>query len=159
MSAGEFVGKMLQGMGPGLLSGLGNALQPDTTGHQDADGVTHHEAPDPNKPGTAKPNSFKNGGVVQKTGMALVHKGEKVIPTDDHDADDAPKGKSMHNVSLHRALAHLHEGGLHGALGIPKDKTIPQDRIEKAKNSKNPHVAHMANFAHTLEGFKHGGKK
>lgn len=60
----------------------------------------------------------------------------------------------MHNVSLHRALKHLHEGGLHEALGIAKDKTIPKDRIEKAKNSKNPHVAHMANFAATMESWK-----
>jgi hypothetical protein len=59
----------------------------------------------------------------------------------------------MHNVSLHRALIHLHKGGLHRALGVPEGQPIPQAKLEKAKNSDNPHVAHMANFASTLEGF------
>jgi len=35
----------------------------------------------------AKPPGFKDGGVVEKTGVAKVHKGEVVIP--------APKGKDM----------------------------------------------------------------
>lgn len=59
----------------------------------------------------------------------------------------------MRNVSLHRALKHLNEGGLHRALHVPEDKPIPQDKLEEAKNSKNPHVQHMANFASTMEGW------
>jgi hypothetical protein len=60
-----------------------------------------------------------------------------------------------HNTSLYRAMHHLRKGGLHRALGIPEDEKIPAERIEKAKNSPNAHVAHMANFAHTMGGFKH----
>jgi hypothetical protein len=48
---------------------------------------------------------------------------------------------------------HLNKGGLHRALGIPEGQTIPQDRLEEAKNSKNPHVREMANLAHTMEGW------
>ena len=151
MSAGEFVGKMLSNMGPGLLSGLGNALQPDTTGVQDKNGVMHHTAPDAGKPGVAKPNSFKHGGVVQKTGIALVHKGETVIPN----AKDAPKEGTMKNHSLHRALASMHKGGLHRALGVAPGEKIPADKLASARNSDNPHIQHMANLAHTMEGWKH----
>ncbi len=59
------------------------------------------------------------------------------------------------NPSLYRAMRTLRKGGLHRALGIPQDETIPADRLEKAKNSSNSHIAHMANFAHTMKGFKH----
>jgi len=61
------------------------------------------------------------------------------------------------NLSLYRAMHHLRKGGLHRALGISEDKPIPADRLEKARNSKNSHVAHMANFAHTMSGFNHKG--
>lgn len=66
------------------------------------------------------------------------------------------KDSSMHHdVSLYRAMHHLNHGGLHRALHIPEDKPIPQERLEAAKHSKNPHVAHMAHFASTMEGFDH----
>lgn len=39
-------------------------------------GATGKRAADPF---LAKPSSYKKGGKVQKTGMALVHKGEKVL--------------------------------------------------------------------------------
>jgi len=58
-----------------------------------------------------------------------------------------------HNVSLYRAMHHLNHGGLHRALNVPEGKTIPQAKIEKAKNSPNEHIRHMASFAHTMEGF------
>jgi hypothetical protein len=61
----------------------------------------------------------------------------------------------MKNHSLHRVLAHLNKGGLHRALGVEKNTPIPADKLEAAKNSKNPHVAKMAQFAHTMEGWKH----
>lgn len=61
--------------------------------------------------------------------------------------------------SLYRAIHHLRHGGLHAALGIPEDKTIPKSRIEAATHSKNSHVMHMANMALTLEGLHHGPKK
>lgn len=60
-----------------------------------------------------------------------------------------------HDASLYRAMHQLHKGGLHDALHIPRDEKIPQERVDAAKNSKNPHVARMARFAHTMEGFKH----
>ena len=60
-----------------------------------------------------------------------------------------------HNVSLYRALHHLRRGGLHKALGVPLGEKIPAEKMEAAKNSKNEHVRHMANFAHTMSGFKH----
>jgi hypothetical protein len=61
-----------------------------------------------------------------------------------------------HNVSLYRALHHLRKGGLHRALGVPEGETIPAEKLARARNSDNPHLAHMANFAHTMEGFHHG---
>lgn len=61
----------------------------------------------------------------------------------------------MKNVSLHRALHDMNKGGLHRALGVPEGKPIPADKLAKAKASDNPHVAHMANFTATMEGWKH----
>jgi hypothetical protein len=60
-----------------------------------------------------------------------------------------------HNVSLYKAMHHLRKGGLHRALHVPEGETIPQEKVEAAKHSSNPHVVHMANFAHTMGGFKH----
>ena len=59
-----------------------------------------------------------------------------------------------HNTSLYRAMHQLRKGGLHKALHIPEGETIPADRLEAARNNKNEHIAHMANFAHTMKGFK-----
>lgn len=59
------------------------------------------------------------------------------------------------NPSLYRAMRHLRKGGLHKALGVPQGESIPAEKLEKARNSKNEHVRHMANFAHTMKGFKH----
>jgi hypothetical protein len=59
------------------------------------------------------------------------------------------------DVSFHRSMASLNKGGLHRALNVPEGTEIPADKLEKAKNSDNPHVAKMANFAHTMEGWKH----
>jgi hypothetical protein len=59
------------------------------------------------------------------------------------------------NPSLYRAMHHLNKGGLHRALGVPEGEKIPESKLEAAKNSKNSHVQHMANFAATMKGFKH----
>lgn len=40
-----------------------------------------------------------------------------------------------------------HKGRLHKALGIPEGEPIPHDRLMAAKNSDNPAVRRMANFA------------
>ena len=61
-----------------------------------------------------------------------------------------------HPVSGHRAVMHLNKGGLHRALGVPEGETIPADKLASARNSDNPHVAKMANLAHTMEGWHHG---
>ena len=62
---------------------------------------------------------------------------------------------AKHNVSLYRAMHHLRKGGLHRALGISESKPIPAERLEAARHSSNSHIAHMANFAHTMGGFHH----
>lgn len=59
----------------------------------------------------------------------------------------------MHNTSLHRALSHLNKGGLHRALGVKEGTPIPAAKLASARNSDNPHIAHMANFAHTMESW------
>lgn len=58
------------------------------------------------------------------------------------------------NPSLYRAMNHLRKGGLHRALGVPEDESIPAHKLEAAKHSKNEHVQHMANFAATMGKFK-----
>lgn len=63
--------------------------------------------------------------------------------------------KEGHKVSLYRAMHQLRKGNLHRALGIPEGESIPADKLESARNSRNEHVRHMANFAHTMKGFKH----
>jgi hypothetical protein len=59
------------------------------------------------------------------------------------------------NPSLYRAIHHLRKGGLHRALGIPEDEKIPAAQLAAARHSSNSHIQHMANFAHTMGGFKH----
>jgi hypothetical protein len=44
-----------------------------------------------------------------------------------------------------------HPGGLHKATGTPEGEKIPASKISKAKNSSNPHVRKMAQFAETLK--------
>jgi hypothetical protein len=43
-------------------------------------------------------------------------------------------------------------GALHKDLGIPLDKTIPEQRLEQAEHSRNPQIRRRAISA---EGFKH----
>jgi len=59
------------------------------------------------------------------------------------------------NPSLYRSLRHLRKGGLHRALHVPEDETIPASKLEAARHSSNEHIRHMANFAHTMSHFKH----
>jgi len=61
----------------------------------------------------------------------------------------------VHNPSLYRALHKLNRGGLHRALNVPEGTKIPADKLEKARNSSNAHIARMANMAHTMAGWKH----
>lgn len=144
MSFGEIAGKMLSNMGPGLLSGIGAAITPDKK---------EYDAPDPSKATTAKPNTFKTGGTVEKTGLALVHKGETVIPVAADGKPSQPDADS--GVSHHRVVMHLSKGGLHRALGVQEGTKIPDDKLETARQSKNPHLREMANLAHAMKGWKH----
>lgn len=114
------------------------------------------------------PKYHKGVDSVPKTGPAVLKKGEKVVKAEDNSdnpdnavdaAFDGDKDMKMSeskkkNVSLHRAIHDLNKGGLHRALGVPEGQDIPKDKIEAARNSSNEHLAHMANFAHTLARFK-----
>jgi hypothetical protein len=62
--------------------------------------------------------------------------------------------KKGHNVSLYRSIHHMRRGGLHRALGVSENETIPESKIEAATHSENEHIKRMANFAKTLKGFK-----
>lgn len=53
------------------------------------------------------------------------------------------------------AKAIKHPGALHRALGVPEGEKIPADKMEKARNSKNPRIRRMAALAHTLGGMHH----
>ena len=156
-------GDILQGFGPGLLSGIGKALN-DSGG-----GVKHFEpkgsgssTQGPPRPTPSIPKYHDGTDYVPKTGPAILKKGEAVLNPDD--AEDMRENKNMAtekkpNVSLYRAMHHLNKGGLHRALKVPEGEKIPEDKIEAAKNSKNSHVRHMANLASTMSEFKHTGPK
>jgi hypothetical protein len=120
------------GSGGGILDGIGKVLS----------NKPEEKTPNLATSDLAKPNSFKDGGKVQKTGMALVHEGETVTPAKPH-------------TSLYRAMHHLRKGGLHRALHVPEDQPIPQDKLQSAKDSSNTHIRHMANFAEVMGHFKH----
>jgi hypothetical protein len=60
--------------------------------------------------------------------------------------------------SDHRALFHLHAGGLHKWAGISTDKEVPEAKKREAAASDNPHVQKMGQFALNAEHFK-GQKK
>ena len=56
------------------------------------------------------------------------------------------------------ANATKNKGALHKHLGVDPGEKIPQDKLEAAKNSKNPTIRREAALAHTLSGFKHKKK-
>lgn len=60
-----------------------------------------------------------------------------------------------HNASLYRSMHQLRKGNLHRALGVSEDESIPEKKLEAARSSDNEHVRKMAEFAHTMKGFKH----
>lgn len=62
---------------------------------------------------------------------------------------------AAHNPSLYRAMHHLRKGGLHRALGVPEDETIPEAKVNAATHSSSPHIAAMANMAKTMSHFHH----
>lgn len=50
------------------------------------------------------------------------------------------------------------KGALHKELGVPMDKKIPKNKLEKATHSKNPLVKKRANLANTLRKLKNKNK-
>jgi hypothetical protein len=57
------------------------------------------------------------------------------------------------DVSLYRAIHHLRKGGLHRALGVSEDETIPEEKMDAAQKSPNQHVVEMSKF-HAKNGVK-----
>jgi hypothetical protein len=68
-------------------------------------------------------------------------------------ADD--KKKETVKLSHHRVVMHLHKGGLHKWAGVPMGEKIPEEKVQEAINSDNPHVAAMGRLAHTFSTFNH----
>ena len=53
-------------------------------------------------------------------------------------------------LSNHRAAIHLHKGGLHRALHVPEGTKIPEEKMEQARKSNNPHLKKMVSLADTM---------
>ena len=51
----------------------------------------------------------------------------------------------------------MKKGALHKELGVPEGKKIPEKKLKKAENSKNPKEKKRAEFAMELKGFHPGG--
>jgi hypothetical protein len=47
----------------------------------------------------------------------------------------------------------IKKGGLHRALDVPEGKKIPVAKLAAARNSKDPHMRKMANFATNAKKF------
>jgi hypothetical protein len=110
--------------------------------------------------------SYKKGtDFVPKTGPAIIHRGEKIVPakenkeekseSKDNAVEEAVEHTPSEKAHFHRAMAHLHAGALHRHLGIPEGKPIPMDKKQEAANSDNPHVAAMGRMAVAMHGWKH----
>lgn len=97
----------------------------------------------------------------QPNATPFVPGSEYVSPVPDKPEKEGPsdeeymKGRAKENVkrmtpkppSMYRSMRQLRNGGLNRALRLPEGKEIPADRLAKARESKNEHVKHMANFA------------
>ena len=47
-----------------------------------------------------------------------------------------------------------HPGALHRALDVPEGKKIPEKKLEKAENSKNPKIRKEAQLAETFAKYR-----
>jgi hypothetical protein len=90
---------------------------------------------------------------VPKTGVYKIHEGEAVVPKDKKSSHYTPAERAH----FHRAMSHLHQGGLHDHFGMSHDEPIPMDKKQEAANSDNPHVAAMGRMAVAMSGWKHHG--
>jgi hypothetical protein len=94
--------------------------------------------------------SFKHGtDYVPETGLAMLHKGEKVIPKEKNMAEHSPEEKAH----FHRAMSKLHTGGLHRALGVSEDKPLTMEQKQKAAASSNKHMAAMGRLAVSMHNW------
>jgi hypothetical protein len=66
----------------------------------------------------------------------------------------AKKYTEEERASFKKSMKNLNHGGLHNALHIPVDETIPVERIKTAANSKIKHVAKMAQLALDMRKWK-----
>lgn len=103
----------------------------------------------PPVPTTATIPGYKKGGKVKKTGIALVHKGERVLT----------RSQNRKFTKEHPAVKPSHKGRLHEALGVPADEKITIGELHSAMKSNSPHVRKMASYAETMRGWSHKGKK
>lgn len=97
----------------------------------------------------ARPNglqAFKKGGLVKKTGPALLHKGERVLS----------RSQNRRFTKAHPAIQKSHRGRLHAALGVASGKKLSIAAIHGAMNSSDPHMRKMGNFANNARSW---GKK
>jgi hypothetical protein len=111
------------------------------------------------------------GGVDGKAPTTLPIGGKTARDANDVTPDMTPKkvydkGGVVHSehtpeekAHFHRAMSHLHQGGLHDALGLDRDKPIPMEKKQAAANSDNPHTAAMGRMAVAMAGWSHGKKK
>ena len=53
------------------------------------------------------------------------------------------------------AIKPSHEGLLHEDLGVPKDKPIPESKLEKALHSEDPAVKKRAVFTENAKHWNH----
>jgi len=95
--------------------------------------------------GAAGIPGYKKGGIVKKTGIALVHKGERVLT----------KKQNKRFSKANPAVKASHRGRLHKALGVPEGQNIPIGKIHAAMQSKNAHLRKQAAYAETMS---HWGK-
>ena len=112
------------------------------------------------------------GGVSGKAPTTLPIGGKTMRDSNDVTPDMTPKhpkvydkGGVVHSehtpeekAHFHRAMSHLHQGGLHDALGLDRDKPIPMEKKQAAANSDNPHTAAMGRLAVAMSGWAHKGK-
>jgi hypothetical protein len=108
---------------------------------RDANDVTPEIKPTPKAP------LYDKGGSVDcydKGGEAGYHH-------NDYSSDE----KSQ----FHRSMAHLHQGGLHRALGIAEGSKIPMAKVEAATHSEDAHTRKMAVMAKSMHSWSHTGKK
>lgn len=136
----EVAGEILSGLGPGLLGGIGAALMGPKKGKGGP-----APTPPPSGP-AAKPAGFKDGGVVEKTGVAKVHKGEVVIPAKSNwkDATKGLGGKSSPKKGKKEVKEiRTRKGASGGFIHTHHFNDASQEPEEHVSPDQNAMVQHM----------------